>query len=93
MAEAFMNALQWFYEWAMEHFISWARALQEIAINALKDLIPESLLPSIAALKPYFDIADLWVPLTEGLTLLAVYLLIAQTKLFLSWVLRLIPGL
>ena len=84
---AILNALQIFWEWLSNSI----KAMIETGLGYLLEMIPADWQANIEPMKVWAEVANAWVPLDYGLTLLAVYYTFLAVFVTVKFILKLIP--
>ena len=84
----FQNALSGFWDWLVESVDTIFSAL----LDHLFAAIPEQFQADAASYGQYIEVANAWVPLDYGITLLGIYYTFLSVFVVIKFVLKLIPG-
>lgn len=83
MLSAFKKVWNWFYDYLL--------GIGEVCINLMLGYIPTSWAPNVVPLLFYFEVANSWVALDYGFSLLGVYYSSLLVFIIVKFILKLIP--
>ena len=84
---AIINALQTFWTWLSDSI----KSLVDTGFGYLLEMIPPDWQANIEPMKVWIEVANSWVPLDYGITLLTVYYTFLAVFVTVKFILKLIP--
>ena len=84
---AIINALTAFWEWLSNSI----KDLVDTGLGFLLEMVPADWQANLEPMKVWIEVANSWVPLDYGITLLAVYYTFVAVFVTVKFVLKLIP--